>query len=172
MREYEEKEIKIGKKTKMKSLKQVIDICLKDKRSFEVCDRGITILTDDCNDEFFRFEEFGKSYTVAYATLDFDLDGDVCSEVYYLKNGGNFPIEFSKFFTKFPKLPKSSKKPNPLPPEPDALATLPKGEGLEYNDIKHLDDNTVVAGCQVLNMKQVENIFKFFGGVLGYDVED
>lgn len=168
-----EKTVKINKKAKLKSLKQVIDICIKTGRSFEFSGDGsdLTIYTDEGNEVIFKPKHFGKEHSIKYAELDFCEDsGDLMGIVYHTKDN-DFPKEFAQFFTNFPKLSKSDKQATELPPGPEVLATLPAGAGHNHHDIKHLDNDTIVVGCNSFNMEQADNIFKFLGGVLDYDVE-
>lgn len=162
-----EKTVKINRKTKLKTLKQVINLCLKDGRRFETYDKSITIESDEGNDVTFKFSDFGKNHTVKYAELDYHEDtGEVLSIVYHTKDN-DFPPEFIKFFSKFPKLTKKQLAPVDLPPKPEKSITLPAGDGHKHYDINYLDNGKVVVGYLEFDLDQVANIYNFLGSVLG-----
>lgn len=162
-----EKTVKINRKTKLKTLKQVINLCLKAGRRFETNDKSLTIETNEGYEVTFKFSDFGKNHTVKYAQLDYCEDsGQILSIVYYTKDN-DFPPEFTQFFSKFPKLTKKQLAAVKLPPKPEKVITLPAGDGHKHYDMNYLDNGTVVVGCNTFDLDQVANIYNFLGNVLG-----
>lgn len=168
---YLDKTIKLNKKVKLKSLKQVLDKCLESKFDFCFDENFLTVSDKDFNEISFKVKEFGEEVTVKSAVLEFHDDGKIMSEFYDIKKE-NVPPAFGVFFTNFPKLTKEQKTPLPTPPPPAVLNELIKGEGHLFYDFKYLDNGTVEVGCHTFNKKQVKKIFNFLGECLGYDVEN
>lgn len=165
---YEEKTVKINKSAKLKSLKQIIDLCLKNNMLVEGIDKdGITIENPDGYESVtLPTKLFGKNVSIKYVELEFNDDGEVVDEKYHTKSL-SLPKEFGVFFTSFPKLTAEQQTPPPLPPELTVVDTLSSSDnGLNY-DLELREDNTVKVGCgSVLNREQQLNVYNFLGKCL------
>lgn len=163
---YLEKTVKLNKKVKLKSLKQVIDQCLENKFDFSFDESFLTVSDKDFNEASFAVKDFGKELTIKSAFLEFDDNGIVDSETYDLGKRVVISSVFSIFFTGFPKLTEAQKTPTPIPPPPTILNKMDVGEAHDRYDFKYLENNTLEVGCSTFNRKQMKKIFNFLGECL------
>ncbi len=173
---FSEKTIQLNKKVKLKSMKQVVDICLKKGFNFEFINN---ILTVEFNDDYgythessvLNVKNFGKKLVIDSALIDFDDDGSVISTSFFIGES-SFPAIYGVFFENFPRLTKAQKSPPITALPPAIVASLLSGDDTHPNlDLEYLEDGTLNMGFLNLDKKQMLNIFIFLSECLAYDAK-
>lgn len=167
---YDSKTVKINKKFKTKTLKKVIDACLKKK--FDIGLNGdVSIEDDSFNHIRLDMKFFDSEVKIDKVELDYDEDGKITEETYYM---GDDSINKSMLFlfTSPPKLTKKQRKAPVRPPEPKVVKVLEGDKTGYFYDMEFKDDDQLYVGCAKFNKEQMTNLFSFIGDCLGYDIED
>lgn len=162
--DYNHKKIKWNKKVKLKSLKQIMDICLEKKMQFSVDEKGnITVTDSHLNDVTFKKRQFSKDILIDEVHMDFGYMSKTKKPTYitFWTKDSVFEKSFSVFFNRFPKLSKDDLAVPVIPPPPKVINTLPAGEGHSIYEMKKLDDGTLEVGCNKFTKKQLKNIKEF-----------
>lgn len=161
---YQEKTVKVNKKAKLKSLKQIVDICLKRGIEFNFLGKDGLEIDLGYDTTTFTSKHFGKDFLIKSAELSFS-DGKI-DDVTYYTNKMTLHGDLSLFFTGFPKLSKKDKTAPIPPPEPKIIVSLAAGKGHSNYDMNFLDNGVLKVGCNEFTLKQIKTIHEFLGDCL------
>lgn len=169
------KEVRLNNKVKLKSMKQIIELCLQNNINIEsITKDGISLDVDSnysSTEILIPTKFFGNSLTIKSANFEFDTETGEVENVEFTTSGGKksftFPQSFSIFFSSFPKLTSEQSAPILVKPPLEVVDTLSFTESGLSSGIELREDGTMKTSYDsVITKEQQLNLFNFLGKAL------